>query len=59
MHVLSLFDGISCGMLVPQRAGISVENYDAFEIDKYAITVSKNNFPEIVQHGDVFDGDFT
>ncbi len=59
MRVLSLFDGISCGMLALQRAGISVENYDAFEIDKYAIIVSKNNFPEIVQHGNVFDGDFT
>ena len=59
MRVLSLFDGISCGMLALQRAGISVENYDAFEIDKYAVTVSKNNFPDIVHHGDVFDGDFT
>ena len=59
MRVLSLFDGISCGMLALQRACISVESYDAFEIDKYATTVSKNNFPEIVQHGNVFDGDFT
>ena len=59
MRVLSLFDGISCGMLALQRAGIPVENYDAFEIDKYAVTVSKNNFPDIVHHGDVFDGDFT
>ena len=59
MKVLSLFDGISCGMLALQRAGIPVENYDAFEIDKYAVTVSKNNFPDIVHHGDVFDGDFT
>ena len=39
MRVLSLFDGISCGMLALERAGIPVENYDAFEIDKYAITV--------------------
>lgn len=59
MKVLSLFDGISCGMLALQRAGIPVESYDAFEIDKYAVTVSKNNFPEIVHHGNVFDGDFT
>lgn len=34
MRVLSLFDGISCGMLALQRVGISVESYDAFEIDK-------------------------
>ncbi len=59
MKVLSLFDGISCGMLALQRTGIPVERYDAFEIDKYAVTVSKNNFPEIVHHGNVFDGDFT
>ena len=58
MKVLSLFDGISCGMLALQRAGIPVECYDAFEIDKYAVTVSKNNFPGIVHHGNVFDGDF-
>ena len=59
MKVLSLFDGISCGMLALQRAGIPVECYDAFEIDKYAVTVSKHNYPDIVHHGDVFDGDFT
>lgn len=59
MKVLSLFDGISCGMLALQRAGIVVEKYDAFEIDKYAITVSANNFPDIIHHGNVFDGDFT
>ena len=59
MRVLSLFDGISCGMLALQRAGIPVENYDAFEIDKYAIAVSEKNYPNIVHHGDVFDGDFT
>lgn len=46
-------------MLAMQRAGIPVERYDAFEIDKYAVTISKNNFPDIVHHGNVFDGDFT
>lgn len=59
MRVLSLFDGISCGMLALERAGIAVENYDAFEIDRYAIKVSESNYPNIVHHGDVFDGDFT
>lgn len=54
MKVLSLFDGISCGRLALERAGLSVEKYDAFEIDKYAVSVSKNNFPDIVQHGNVF-----
>ncbi len=59
MKVLSLFDGISCGRLALERAGLPVECYDAFEIDKYAVTVSKNNYPDIVHHGNVFDGDFT
>ena len=59
MKILSLFDGISCGMLALERAGIAVESYDAFEIDKYAIKVSEKNYPQIVHHGDVFDGDFT
>lgn len=58
MKVLSLFDGISCGRLALEHANLPVERYDAFEIDKYAIAVSKNNFPDIVHHGDVFKGDF-
>ena len=59
MRILSLFDGISCGRLALERAGLPVECYDAFEIDKYAVTVSKKNFPDIVHHGNVFDSDFT
>lgn len=59
MKILSLFDGISCGRLALERAGLPVEQYDAFEIDRYAITISKKNYPDIVHHGDVFDGDFT
>ena len=39
MKVLSLFDGISCGRLALQRAGIPVERYDAFETDRYAVRV--------------------
>lgn len=59
MNVLSLFDGISCGMVALERAGIPVERYDAFEIDKYAVKVSEKNYPQIIHHGDVFEGDFT
>lgn len=58
MRVLSLFDGISCGRAALGRAGIAVEDYSAFEIDKYAITVSRKNYPEIRHFGNVFDGDF-
>lgn len=59
MKVLSLFDGISCGMLALERAGIPVECYDAFEIDKNAVKISERNYPAIIHHGNVFDGDFT
>ena len=41
-----------------ERANLPVEKYDAFEIDRYAIAVSQNNYPDIVQHGDVFNGNF-
>ena len=53
MNVLSLFDGISCGQLALQKAGIKVDKYFASEIDKYAIKVTQENFPETVQLGDV------
>lgn len=53
MNVLSLFDGISCGMVALERAGIPVERYYASEIDKYAIAVSMKNYPNIVRLGDV------
>ena len=58
VNVLSLFDGISCGRLALERVNLPAERYDAFEIDKYAIAISKNNFPDIVQRGNVLDGDF-
>ena len=53
MNVLSLFDGMSCGQLALQRAGIPIDNYFAAEIDKYAIKVTQANFPDTVQLGDV------
>lgn len=59
MNILSLFDGMSCGYLALQKAGIPIDRYDAYEIDKYALQVSKHNFPDIVQHGDVFKADFS
>ena len=59
MRVLSLFDGMACGALALQAAGIEIESYDAFEIDKYAIQTAQHNFPFIKHHGDVFKADFT
>lgn len=59
MNVLSLFDGISCGMVALERAGIHVDNYIAYEIDKFAIQTSEKNYPQIVRRGNVFDGSFS
>jgi len=53
MNVLSLFDGISCGQVALERAGIKVGNYYASEIDKYAISVTQRNYPNTIQLGDV------
>lgn len=58
MNVLSLFDGISCGRVALERAGIHVEKYFAYEIESNAIKISKKNYPDIIQCGDVFDTDF-
>ena len=59
MKVLSLFDGMACGMIAMQFAAMEVESYDAYEIDKYAIKTAQHNFPMIKEHGDVFGADFT
>lgn len=59
VKILSLFDGMACGMIAMQLAGVEVESYDAYEIDKYAIKTAQHNFPMIKEHGDVFDADFT
>lgn len=55
MNVLSLFDGMSCGQLALNRAGIKYDNYYASEIDPYAIKVTKHNFPNTIHLGDVRD----
>ena len=59
VKVLSLFDGMACGMLAMQKAGVEVEEYTAYEIDKYAIQTATHNFPMIKECGDVFAADFT
>lgn len=53
MNVLSLFDGISCGQVALERAGIKVDNYYASEIKKHAIRVTQKHFPNTIQIGDV------
>ena len=56
MRVLSLFDGVSCGHVALERAGIPVEVYYASEIDKYAIQITQKNYPDTIQLGDVHNG---
>lgn len=53
INVLSLFDGISCGQLALERAGIRVNQYFASEINKEAIKVTMHHFPNTIQLGDV------
>lgn len=53
MKVLSLFDGLSCGRIALEKAGVPVEKYYAAEIDKYAEIVSNKNYPDIIRLGDV------
>ena len=71
MRVLSLFDGMACGMLAMQKAGVPIERYVAYEYDEetanaqkgrpfgFAAFTSAHNFPMIEHKGDVFQADFT
>lgn len=59
MKILSLYDGMACGMLAMQKGEIPVDRYVAYEVDKYAVQTSSHNFPQIEHKGDVFKGNFT
>ena len=71
MKVLSLFDGISCGMVALERAGIAVDRYVAYEYDEetadenkgfpfgYAASISKRHYPTIEHRGNVCKADFS
>ena len=50
---------MSCGQIALRQLGVPVEEYYAYEIDKYAIKVTQHNFPDTIQCGDVFAADFT
>lgn len=53
MNILSLFDGMSCGQIALERAGFRIENYFASEIDKWAIQITRKNYPNTIQLGDI------
>lgn len=59
VNILSLFDGMACGLAAMIESGVKVNRYIAYEIDKYAVKTSQHNFPFIEHKGDVFDADFT
>ena len=59
INVLSLFDGMSCGQIALDRLGVEVNKYYASEIDKYAMTIAKKNYPNIEHIGDVTQVDGT
>lgn len=54
MKVLSLFDGISCGMVALERAKIPVERYVAYEIEANAIKISKKKLSSDRTYGGCF-----
>ena len=53
INVFSLFDGMSCGQLALQKARVKVNTYHASEIDKWAMQISRKNFPSTLQMGDI------
>lgn len=53
MNVLSLFDGMGCGWIALKELDIPVEKAYASEVDKFAISQTKLNFPNVIHLGDV------
>ena len=54
IEVLSMYDGIGTGRYCLDKMGFTNVTYKAYEIDKYAMTVASDNYPDIVQCGDAF-----
>ena len=52
LTVVSLFDGISVGQLALHMAGIPIDKYIAFEINKDSIKVTQYHYPATIQCGD-------
>ena len=52
-NVLSLFDGIGCGIQALKEANVKFDKYYSSEVDESAIRVALFNHPEIIPVGDV------
>lgn len=55
VNVLSMYDGMSAGMIALKGLDVNIANYWATEIDRYCIKTVAHNFPNVVQLGDAFD----
>lgn len=53
MNVLSLFDGMSCGHLALDKAGVEVDAYVASEVKPFAIRHTRDRYPSTIEAGDV------
>ncbi len=53
MNVLSLFNGMSFGMMALETLNVPVTNYYSSEIDKYANQATQAMFPDAIQLGDI------
>lgn len=52
--VLSMYDGIGTGRYCLDKMGFTNVKYYAYEIDKYAMAIAKDNYPDIIECGDAF-----
>lgn len=52
--VLSMYDGIATGRYCLEKLGFTNIKYYAYEIDKPAIQVALDNYPDIIEMGDAF-----
>lgn len=55
LRVLSLFDGIGCAREALHQAGVEVEEYVSYEIDKKPQRALFHNFPDSTLMGDVLE----
>ncbi len=53
LNVMSLFNGMSFGMMALETLGVEVGNYYSSEIDKYANQATQALYPDVIQMGDV------
>lgn len=53
IYVISLFDGMSCGQIALDSEGFNVKGYFASEIKPHAKKVTKYNYPNTIEIGDV------